>query len=90
MSEDLVYAGVTAWLATSATQPEDFLCESLATAAEWIVQATPADGAEAVGIHMEGPYINPKFIGMQRLDSVQPPASPGSNAINAPRAAMFA
>ena len=77
MSQDLVQAGVTAWLATSATQPEDFLCESLATAAEWIAQATPADGAEAVGIHMEGPYINPKFIGMQRLDCVQPASIAG-------------
>lgn len=77
MSQDLVQAGVTAWLATSATQPEDFLCESLTTAAEWIAQATPADGAEAVGIHMEGPYINPKFIGMQRLDCVQPPSIAG-------------
>lgn len=77
MSQDLVNAGVTAWLATSATQPDEFLLDSLATAAEWITDATPEDGAEAVGIHMEGPYINPKFIGMQRLDSVQSPSIEG-------------
>lgn len=77
MSQDLVHAGVTAWLATSATQPEDFLLASLANAAAWIAQSTPVDGAEAVGIHMEGPYINPKFIGMQRLDCVQPPSIAG-------------
>lgn len=77
MSRDLVNAGVTSWLATSATLPQDFLLASLATAADWIAQATPQDGAEAVGIHMEGPYINPKFIGMQRLDSVQSPSIAG-------------
>lgn len=77
MSLDLVNAGVTTWLATSATQPDEFLLDSLATAAEWIADATPEDGAEAVGIHMEGPYINPKFIGMQRLDSVQSPSIEG-------------
>lgn len=77
MSQDLVNAGVTAWLATSATLPEPFLLNSLQVAASWIADATPEDGAEAVGIHMEGPYINPKFIGMQRLDSVQLPSIDG-------------
>ncbi|MEX3020145.1 N-acetylglucosamine-6-phosphate deacetylase [Kluyvera sp. STS39-E] len=77
MSQDLVNAGVTSWLATSATQPEDFLLESLATAAQWIADTRPEDGAQAVGIHMEGPYINPKFIGMQRLDCVQQPSIAG-------------
>ncbi len=77
MSQDLVNAGVTSWLATSATQSEDFLLESLAAAAQWIADARPEDGAQAVGIHMEGPYINPKFIGMQRLDCVQQPSIAG-------------
>jgi len=77
MSQDLVNAGVTSWLATSATQPEDFLLESLATAAQWIAEAGPEEGAQAIGIHMEGPYINPKFIGMQRLDCVQHPSIAG-------------
>ncbi|HGH3372497.1 TPA: N-acetylglucosamine-6-phosphate deacetylase [Kluyvera cryocrescens] len=77
MSQDLVNAGVTSWLATSATQSEDFLLESLAAAAQWIADAGPEDGAQAVGIHMEGPYINPKFIGMQRLDCVQQPSIAG-------------
>lgn len=77
MSQDLVNAGVTSWLATSATQSEEFLLESLATAAQWIDNAKPEDGAQAVGIHMEGPYINPKFIGMQRLDCVQQPSIAG-------------
>ncbi|EGT4256285.1 N-acetylglucosamine-6-phosphate deacetylase [Citrobacter amalonaticus] len=77
MSRDLVNAGVTAWLATSATQPEAFLLESLSTAAEWITQAKAEDGAEAVGIHMEGPFINAKYSGMQRKEAIQPPSIEG-------------
>lgn len=73
MSRDLVNAGVTAWLATSATQPETFLLESLSTAADWIADAKAEDGAEAVGIHMEGPFINPAYSGMQSKDAIQPP-----------------
>lgn len=74
MSRDLVNAGVTAWLATSATQPDAFLLESLATAADWIAHAKAEDGAEAVGIHMEGPFINAKYSGMQRKESIQSPS----------------
>lgn len=73
MGRDLVNAGVTAWLATSATQPETFLLESLSTAADWIADAKAEDGAEAVGIHMEGPFINPAYSGMQSKDAIQPP-----------------
>lgn len=77
MSRDLVNAGVTAWLATSATQPEAFLLESLTTASDWIAHAKAEDGAEAVGIHMEGPFINAKYSGMQRKESIQTPSIEG-------------
>ena len=77
MSRDLVNAGVTAWLATSATQPDAFLLESLTTAADWIAHAKAEDGAEAVGIHMEGPFINAKYSGMQRKESIQLPSIEG-------------
>lgn len=82
MSRDLVQAGVTAWLATSATMPEDFLHRSLTAAADWIAHATPKDGAEPVGIHMEGPYINGKYIGMQREDCLQSPDIEGFDRYN--------
>lgn len=77
MSRDLVNAGVTAWLATSATQPDAFLLESLTAAADWIAHAKAEDGAEAVGIHMEGPFINAKYSGMQRKESIQSPSIEG-------------
>ncbi|WP_312978082.1 N-acetylglucosamine-6-phosphate deacetylase [Atlantibacter sp.] len=82
MSRDLVQAGVTAYLATSATMPQDFLERSLQAAAEYIETAAPGDGAEAVGIHMEGPYINEKYLGMQRKDSLQPPSVAGFQHFN--------
>lgn len=82
MSRDLIQAGVTAYLATSATMPQDFLERSLQAAAEYIETAPPGDGAEAVGIHMEGPYINKKYLGMQREDSLQPPSIAGFQHFN--------
>ncbi|MCW2475979.1 MULTISPECIES: N-acetylglucosamine-6-phosphate deacetylase [unclassified Symbiopectobacterium] len=74
MSHDLVKAGVTAYLPTSGTMPNDFLEASLVAAADFIATATAADGAEAIGIHMEGPYISEKHLGMQRADCLQRPS----------------
>jgi N-acetylglucosamine-6-phosphate deacetylase len=55
--------GTTAWLPStiSARHPE------LMQAVEWCVEAAerPGDGAEIVGIHVEGPYINLKRKGAQ-------------------------
>ncbi|WP_287788004.1 MULTISPECIES: N-acetylglucosamine-6-phosphate deacetylase [Atlantibacter] len=82
MSRDLVQAGVTSYLATSATMPQAFLERSLQAAAEYIETAPPGDGAEPVGIHMEGPYINKKYLGMQREDSLQPPSVAGFQHFN--------
>ncbi|HAP81938.1 MAG TPA: N-acetylglucosamine-6-phosphate deacetylase, partial [Enterobacteriaceae bacterium] len=82
MSRDLVQAGVTSYLATSATMPQAFLERSLQAAAEYIETAPPGDGAEPVGIHMEGPYINKKYLGMQREDSLQPPSVAGFKHFN--------
>lgn len=82
MSHDLVKAGVTAYLPTSGTMPNAFLEASLAAAAGYIAAATPADGAEAIGIHMEGPYISEKHLGMQRADCLQWPSVEGFEHFN--------
>ncbi len=74
MSHDLIKAGVTAYLPTSGTMPNDFLESSLVAAADFIATATAVDGAEAIGIHMEGPYISEKHLGMQRADCLQRPS----------------
>ncbi|WMY74489.1 N-acetylglucosamine-6-phosphate deacetylase [Buttiauxella selenatireducens] len=83
MSRDLVSSGVTSYLATSGTMPDDFLKSSLAAAAEYLEAATPSDGAEVIGVHMEGPWINPKHLGMQRADCLQSPSIEGFEQFNA-------
>ncbi|WP_337263583.1 MULTISPECIES: N-acetylglucosamine-6-phosphate deacetylase [unclassified Serratia (in: enterobacteria)] len=82
MSHDLVKVGVTAYLPTSGTMPNAFLESSLAAAAGYIAAATPVDGAEAIGIHMEGPYISEKHLGMQRADCLQRPSVEGFEHFN--------
>lgn len=63
--------GTTAWLPStiSARHPE------LVQAIRWCVEAesNPADGAEIVGIHVEGPYINIKRKGAQPPEGVRDP-----------------
>jgi N-acetylglucosamine-6-phosphate deacetylase len=63
--------GTTAWLPStiSARHPE------LLRAVQWCVEAqrNPADGAEVVGMHVEGPYINMKRKGAQPAEGVRDP-----------------
>lgn len=64
MSRTLPYAGVTSYLATSGadTIPEIKTCIAAAD------EAWEADfpGAQMMGVHLEGPFINPLYRGMQR------------------------
>ncbi|CUX71306.1 N-acetylglucosamine-6-phosphate deacetylase [Clostridium sp. C105KSO15] len=66
MCRTLPYAGVTSYLATSGadTIPEIKRCIKAAD------DAYEADysGAELLGVHLEGPFINPLYRGMQRED----------------------
>ncbi|MGB3253424.1 N-acetylglucosamine-6-phosphate deacetylase [Buttiauxella gaviniae] len=82
MSRDLVSSGVTSWLATSGTMPHDFLEYSVKNAAEYISEVTPQAGAEVLGVHMEGPWISPKHLGMQRADCLQAPSVSGFEHFN--------
>jgi len=63
--------GTTAWLPStiSARHPE------LLAAIGWCIEAqeNPADGAEIVGLHVEGPYINMKRKGAQPAEGVRDP-----------------
>ncbi len=64
MCRTLPYAGVTSFLATSGadTIPEIKRCIA---AADQACESQPA-GAEMLGVHLEGPFINPQYRGMQR------------------------
>jgi N-acetylglucosamine-6-phosphate deacetylase len=82
MTEDLPKVGVTSYLPTSGTMPQSFLEHSLQAAAHHIDEYRPSMGAEPIGVHMEGPYINKAYLGLQREDSVQKPTIDGFEHFN--------
>ncbi|MBQ9760803.1 MAG: N-acetylglucosamine-6-phosphate deacetylase [Clostridia bacterium] len=72
MSCALAKEGTTAFLATTLTQSKEALCEALSAAREYVEKGN-FSGAELIGVHLEGPFISPKFIGAQNPDFIQRP-----------------
>lgn len=62
--------GVTTWLPTTLTQPQDKLEEIAAKCAQYM--ANP-EYCRAPGLHVEGPFINVKNAGAQNPQFVRPP-----------------
>lgn len=56
--------GTTALLATTMTAPVGEIVHALQSLAPFC-QARPAHGARILGVHLEGPYINPERLGAQ-------------------------
>ena len=71
MAETLPRFGVTSFLPTIAAEP----LKNMEGATEYIVDHD-YHGANIVGIHLEGPFLNPKRKGAQREDSIIPPSLP--------------
>jgi len=65
-----LHEGVTSWLPTTLTQPQDKLEEIAAQCARYM--ANP-EYCRAPGLHIEGPFINPKNAGAQNPEFVRPP-----------------
>ncbi len=65
MKKNLPYEGVTSFLATSGAEPIDDLVEGVKNAS-YVVDNQKDDGATLLGVHLEGPFINKEFKGMQR------------------------
>ena len=61
ISQTLIKQGVTAFLPTTTTLPKEDLIDSITVLNSAIEQVT--DGAEILGIYMEGPYICMKYKG---------------------------
>ena len=61
--------GVLAICPATMTYPEDKLSEIMDIAADY---ESPV-GADFVGLHLEGPFINPNRVGAQNSDYVQKP-----------------
>ncbi len=61
--------GTTTFLATTMTQSEENILNALSAVKEYI-ENNYEEGARVLGVHLEGPFISPKFIGAQPLEYV--------------------
>lgn len=67
MKRELVKNGVTAFLATTMTMDKKSITEALDVVKKVMTEQEYSDvnGAEIIGVHLEGPFINSKFKGAQ-------------------------
>ena len=70
-AKNVVGEGVTAFLATTITQSEQVLTDAVANVAK--VMEEGYEGAEILGIHFEGPYLDMKYKGAQPEQHIAPP-----------------
>lgn len=76
MSQSLARSGVTAFLPTIATATDEILTETVKSVARLIQTQNKnirLSGAEILGSHLEGPYLNPRRKGAMRADLMQLP-----------------
>ncbi|MFG0216533.1 N-acetylglucosamine-6-phosphate deacetylase [Brevibacillus porteri] len=71
ISTALARHGVTSFLATTMTAPYDQLEQVLVNIAQNSREGLP--GARAIGIHLEGPWINPRYKGAQKEENIAIP-----------------
>lgn len=72
MAEILASQGTTGFLPTTMTAPEGKILaalEAIGRAADQTLK-----GAEILGAHLEGPYLNPENAGAQALEYIRPPS----------------
>ncbi|RRD95500.1 N-acetylglucosamine-6-phosphate deacetylase [Clostridiales bacterium COT073_COT-073] len=65
MSKDLPDTGVTSFLATSGAEEIDEIKKGIDSVAE-IMSKPQVNGAQVLGVHLEGPFISAEHKGMQR------------------------
>jgi N-acetylglucosamine-6-phosphate deacetylase len=63
--------GTTGFLATLAAMPHDNTLSAIGNARDF---ARSREGARLLGIHMEGPYMNPEMAGAQLVSAIRPPS----------------
>lgn len=73
MSLFMASKGATAFLPTTMTVGTELLREAVAAIGSAVERGTP--GAEAAGIHLEGPFLNPKRCGAQNPADMRPPSA---------------
>lgn len=73
--------GVTSFLPTTMTMSKEDITKALEAAR--IVKQKNIDGAEVLGVHMEGPYVNRQFKGAQNDKYIALPTSEEINYVKA-------
>lgn len=68
--EKLPYEGTTSCLATTMTQSMENIAKALENIGIYIKENK--DGVQLLGIHLEGPYVSPKFAGAQPPEYIIP------------------
>ena len=71
-TKNIVSEGVTSFLPTTITQTEEVLLKAVANVAK--VYEEGYEGAEILGIHFEGPYLDEEKRGAQPLSCIQTPS----------------
>ena len=71
-TKNVVSEGVTSFLPTTITQTEEVLLKAVANVAK--VYEEDYEGAEILGIHFEGPYLDVEKRGAQPLSCIQTPS----------------
>jgi N-acetylglucosamine-6-phosphate deacetylase len=71
MAKVLPKEGTTSFLATTITQSDGAISKALSNIASFI--KTEYKGAEVLGVHLEGPFINQMYAGAQPVNQIIPP-----------------
>ncbi len=72
IAEGVAMEGTTAFLATTMTQSKENIDKALVCVKKYIDE-NHEEGAEILGVHLEGPFISTKFVGAQPIEHVQIP-----------------
>ncbi|MGJ7919721.1 N-acetylglucosamine-6-phosphate deacetylase [Neobacillus sp. LXY-4] len=73
MVTSLPKEGTTSFLATTMTQDIKHIEQALINAGDYIGKQAPQGNAEILGIHLEGPFVNPKMAGAQPIPHIIDP-----------------
>jgi N-acetylglucosamine-6-phosphate deacetylase len=73
LSEFYITKGVTSFLPTTVSAPHETLVKTCRAINEAINAWKPAYGSRILGVHLEGPYLNPEAAGAQNLEALRKP-----------------
>lgn len=76
----IAHEGTTSCLATTMTQSMDAIKAAVKNIGEYVKAGN--DGVEILGIHLEGPFVSPKFAGAQPLEYIVKCDIPSFKEIN--------